>query len=202
MVITDSHIDALKELMNIGVGRGAAILNTMLSCHIKLHVPDIRIIGSDEFYSDYKPVEVGEGERLSVVNLSFKGKFRGDVNLIFTTASAIKLVTALTGEEPDPGELDTIQAGTLTEVGNIVLNSVMGTMGNLLKIELHYSVPAFGEGDLETLFSIRWVNEKPFIQLAKVRFNIEELDIKGDIILMFEIGSFDFLLEKLDIYIK
>lgn len=200
MDITDSHIDALKELMNIGVGRGAAILNTMLSCHIKLHVPDIRIIGSDEFYCDYKPVEVGEGESLSVVYLSFKGQFRGDVNLIFTTASAVKLVTALTGEEPDPGELDTIQAGTLTEVGNIVLNSVMGTLGNLLKIDLHYSVPTFGEGSIEDLFSRKRIEEVPVIQLAKVRFLIEELDIDGDIVLMFEIGSFDFLLEKIALY--
>jgi len=196
--ITDIQSDVLRELMNIGVGKGAAILNTMLSRHIKLQIPEIRIITPESFYREFAEQHDRMSGGLSAVNLGFRGAFSGNANLLFPVTSAIKLVTAVTGEEPDPSDLDSIQAGTLTEVGNIVLNAVMGTLSNILHSDLHYTVPVYSEGKIEELFVPDEFGDETVIQLAKVRFLIEELDVEGDIVLFFEIGSFNMLLEKLD----
>lgn len=36
MTLTEDQIDALTEIFNIGVGRGADTLNQMLGCHIRI----------------------------------------------------------------------------------------------------------------------------------------------------------------------
>uniref|UniRef100_A0ACD5GZE0 Uncharacterized protein n=1 Tax=Desertifilum tharense IPPAS B-1220 TaxID=1781255 RepID=A0ACD5GZE0_9CYAN len=51
--------------------------------------------------------------------------------MIFPTESASTLVSLLTGEKPGTPDLEAVKIGTLLEVGNIVLNGVVGTVSNL-----------------------------------------------------------------------
>ena len=191
---TSEQIDALKELMNIGVGGGASVLNTMLNSHIRLQIPFVKLLSYDELKAELDTVG---RERLASVNLLFKGMFSGNAKLVFRSGSALKLVTALTGEEPDAVDLDSILAGTLSEIGNIVLNSVMGSISNLLQLSLSYSVPNYIEGNVNALFDMDSTNLHADILLARTRFIIEEFNVEGDIVIFFEVGSFDKLLISL-----
>ena len=49
--ISPENNDTLKEILNIGVGKSADILNSMLGSHIKLSVPEIEIVKDDPFNS-------------------------------------------------------------------------------------------------------------------------------------------------------
>jgi chemotaxis protein CheC len=192
---TTEQIDALRELINIGVGRGAGVLNTMLSSHIGLQVPFVKLLSHEELKSELESIG---SDRLASVNLIFKGLFSGNANLIFPSESALKLVVALTGDRLDAIDLDSIRSGTLSEIGNIVLNSVMGTISNVLKLNLKYSVPSYMEGSVSALFDDLTMNSFPVILLARTRFIVEELNVEGDIVVFFEVGSFDNLLASLD----
>ena len=144
-------IEVLKEMINIGVGRVADLLNTMLCSHIRLEVPSLKILSSDELETEL--CKCGN-ERLSCINLPFKGDVIGVAELVFPAESASKFVIALTGEEADNIDMDSIRAGTLSEVGNIVLNAVMGTISNLLGFKLRYSVPSYTEGNFNSLLPL------------------------------------------------
>ena len=194
MQSTIEQIDSLREIINIGVGRGADVLNTMLSSHISLQVPFVKVLSKEELKEEMKGHEESQ---LSVVRLGFKGNTSGSSELIFTSESASKLITAFTGEESESFDLDSIRAGTLTEIGNIVLNAVVGSISNMLNLHLKYSVPNYMEGNTKNLFP-KDIDPDSVILLAKTRFKIEEFKIEGDIALFFELGGFDLLLNSID----
>jgi chemotaxis protein CheC len=192
---TPEQIDVLKELINIGVGRAAGMLNDMLQSRVQLQVPYVKIFSPLALQS-----EIGQlgSDKLSTVRLTFKGPFSGIASLVFPPDSASKLVDVLTGEEAAPTDLDAIRIGTLTEVGNIILNGVMGSIGNVLQQHLNYSVPTYLEDNIERLLLAEGLHANTTILLAHTRFIIEKLHIEGDVILLFEVGAFDALLAAID----
>ena len=195
MELTADEIDALKELINIGVGSAAGMLNEMIQCPIELQIPDIELVSANELRSELKK-RFGI-EPLSTVQLGFSGSFRGSAQLLFPTESAVNLVSVLTGEEKGSPDLDALKISTLSEVGNMIINGVMGSIGNVLDQPLDYEVPYYAEEEIEGLL----LNEKSLdsgsVLLAPAHFNIEQLQIQGDILLFFDVGSFQMLLKAI-----
>ncbi len=196
MTPDEEQIDALTEIINIGVGRAAGILNQMIHSHIRLSVPFIKIITPSEMQAEMQEMAK---ERLSSVQLRFSGSFTGMASLVFPTDSASKLISVLTDDDDlNSTDLDAVKVGTLSEVGNIVLNGIMGSISNLLKQHLKYSLPSFREDVLLNIVSSSQIDPDSIVLLARTCFLIEKLNIEGDIILLFTVGSFDSLLLELD----
>lgn len=195
MNLTSDQIDALKELINIGVGRAAGVLNTMLRSHVRLRIPFVEVL--DPVSLEEKKRELGK-ETLSTVQLVFRGPFVGTASLVFPTESAVKLVAVLTDDEMPLPDLDSIRVGTLTEIGNIVLSGVMGVISNEIGQRIFYSVPTYVESPIQTLLTPAGFNVDATVIWVQAQFTIEQHQIDGDIILLFEVGSFDVLLAELD----
>ncbi|MEM7349397.1 MAG: chemotaxis protein CheC [Acidobacteriota bacterium] len=189
------HLDAISELMNIGVGRSAGMLNEMIGSSIELIVPSVKILKISEL-----TVELGgePGGVYSFIRLPFQGPIHGTAALVFPPDSAAQLVAVLTGEEPGTADLDTVRAGTLSEVGNIVINGVMGSFGNILRLPLTYELPFYFEGLPEHLLQHQLAETDPEMLLAHTRFTVRDLEIQGTILLVFEVRSFDALLTAVD----
>lgn len=196
MDVTNYQIDALKELINIGVGRAAGMLNQMVESHVNLQVPDVRILAPVDF-QEHKVVEL-DMNKLAAVQLTFKGPFSGIAALVFPPDSAAKLVDVLTGEEPGAIDLDAIRIGVLTEVGNIILNGVMGSISNVLEQHLKYTIPTYVEDRIEHLLALDDIASTVGIVLARTRFTVAQLSIEGDILLLFEVGSLEMLLVAIE----
>ena len=194
MDLTPEQLDALQELVNVGVGQAAGMLNEMIEFRIRLQVPILRLLTPDMLQEELNQ-RLGV-DRLSAVQLDFKGSFSGMAQLVFPTESAATLVAVLTGEEVTSPDLDSLKIGTLTEVGNIVINGVMGSIANMLTQPLHYEVPTYAEEDVTHLMPRERADST--VILAQARFNVEELQVQGDIILFFNFGSFDMLVAAID----
>jgi chemotaxis protein CheC len=195
MRLLPSQVDSLKEMVNIGVGHAAGVLNAMLNSRVKLHVPVVEMMSYEELQS--KIQSMGNGG-LSSVRLGFKGPFSGNASLVFPAEGAVKLVSVLTGSEAGSSDLDAMQVGTLTEVGNIVLNGVMGAIGNELKLHVFYSVPMYVDNPFEIILTTQQTQVDEHVVWVQTRFTLETESIVGDIILVFEVGSLDLLLEAVN----
>lgn len=195
MHLTDDQLDALQELINIGVGRAASMLNEMVDARIILQIPVVKVLSLLNLQQELKG-RFNEGY-FSAVKLSFIGAFCGTAELVFPTDSASTLVAVLTGEELGTPDLDAVRIGTLSEVGNIVINGVMGSISNVLKQHMNYTMPVYLEDTIENLLKLD-NSSNVAILLAQTRFTIEKLQIIGDIILIVELNSFDALLEAIN----
>lgn len=193
--LTLNQIDALQELVNIGVGRAAGVLNDMIGCPIRLHIPYVKLLSLPELKPELE--RRFDGETLAVVRLNFTGSFAGTSELIFPKESASNLVAVLTGEKPGTPDLDSVKIGTLLEVGNIVLNGVMGSLSNALIQRLEYSLPTYGEGKVDSLLITKQIDSSASVLLAHTSFLIEYLQVSGDVILIFKVGSLEVLLEAI-----
>lgn len=193
--INERQIEALRELINIGVGKGAAILNTMLNSHIELRVPLLRVLSLAGLNREISTLASG---RISGVSLGFQGAFSGSAELMFPSETAMTLVNSLIGDAPPDLDFDSIRSGTLCEIGNVVLNGVMGSISNIFSSYFKYSVPEYIEDVADNILAGKDDQAGLVILLAKTRFRIKELDIQGDIVLFFEMGAIDKLLEMLE----
>jgi len=191
MYISPEQRDALQELLNIGVGRAAGSLNQMLEKRIRLHIPFLQLGKMEELSQE---VQKMKNTTLSSVQLPFKGTFSGTSCLLFPTDSAKALVIALTGETEDPDTMDSLREATLTEIGNIVLNGVMGSLANILNHQIIYSVPFYEETSLQALLQPTPSDSSEIILWAQTQFTIEEYDLTGDIMLMFGIPDLGLLI--------
>lgn len=195
MNLTPDQIDAIQEIVNIGVGRAASVLNEMLEAPIRLQVPYIKIGSPLDFQSEME-TRLG-GEQVAAVRQDFSGSFSGLAELVFPTDSASILAAVLTGEELGTPDLDAVRIGTLSEIGNILINSVIGSISNILNQRLDYAIPSYIEDTVENLINVGDNQQDNTILLAQTQFSIEQLQIRGDIILVFEVGSFDVLLDAI-----
>ena len=191
MLISPAQLDALQELLNIGVGRAAGSLNQMLEKPIRLHIPFLQLGKMEELSLE---VQKMKDTTLSTVQLPFKGTFSGASCLLFPTVSAQALVVALTGEAEDSDTMDSLREATLTEIGNIVLNGVMGSLANILKHQIIYSVPFYQETSIQGLLHPTPSDSSEIILWAQTQFTIQEYDLTGDIMLMFGIPDLGLLI--------
>lgn len=197
MLIFEDQIDALKEIVNIGIGKAANTLNMMTGKHIELHVPEVKLLLNDDLINEIN--DKNNNLALSSINLNFKGTINGSARLIFPTESASKLVATFTDESDNSiDDLDTIRSATLSEIGNIVLNSLIGTISNLLKINLTYTPPNYSESPLDKILSVDSKNYEASNLFARTKFSIAELQISGDFVLFFAVGSLDNLLKLIN----
>jgi chemotaxis protein CheC len=195
MKIDNGATDAIRELINIGVGKAAGLLSEMTGQTITLHVPSVRIIRLDKFSADRD--SFGNSFQ-STVSLGFQGVLSGLSALVFPPQSAISLVMLLTGEKVASEEIDAIRADTLKEVGNIIINAVMGTIANILGKSLVFSLPSYQEIPVSALARSGQKTKNDWVVLASTHFLIEKSDIEGNILLILEIGSLEALLKSID----
>ncbi len=192
---TPHHVDVLKELINIGVGRAASALNEMVKCHVSLEVPSVKVLSPLQFKKETE--DLGD-KKLAAVRIGFEGPFSGTAALVIPPDSASKLVNVLTGETAGTPDLDSAKAETLSEVGNIVINGVIGSLGNILNQRISYSLPTYVENTVKNIFISEKIGNDTIFLLVRTHFLIQKLQIEGNIILLFTVGSFDVLLSAID----
>ncbi|UCF98127.1 MAG: chemotaxis protein CheX [Spirochaetaceae bacterium] len=190
-------LDALTEIINIGVGRAAGSLNDITGKHITLKVPDIRLVPVRELRN---LVEVIDSHRRSLIVQQFHGDFTGTAALFFPTESALRLVSAITEEEEaDDGELDTIHAGTLVEIGNIVLNGVLGSLSNTLGSQISFSLPFYSalKNYNDLLPDEESSTKEHMILFVETVFQIKELAVSGFLFIVFAIQTIDSFIDRM-----
>ncbi len=197
MKLSDLHQDAIAEIINMGVGRSAQSLNMMLADRILLEVPTVRLLESEEL-DEYRTRM--SDDSLVLVFQSFSGGFNGRAGLVFPHDSAQNLVSALTGQEPTDAEMDAIRAGTLAEIGNIVLSGLFSSIGNYVGGKrFQFSIADFSEDAALLLraHELEEENEGVYI-LAEVNFSFEHLSINGHIVLFLTVRSLQELISLID----
>lgn len=184
-------------MINIGVGRAANLLNSLSGKHVSLSVPSIKLLDSKNLINELEGL--GRVENLSCVLLNYSGEISGSSCLIFSTEQASKLVLAFTGNQDDDMDFDEIQAETLSEIGNIVLNSLVGSIANNFGILLNYSIPLYVTGNLNQVLSSELSSDQnSLILYSRTHFKIESLDIEGDFLFFCSLDSVPFIIRSLD----
>ena len=94
VVLSEFELDALTELVNLGVSNAAFSLREMVREEVVLSVPKVTIVTREEAV---KNLGEREATRLVGVHQSFEGDINGSALLIFPETKSIELVRAVVG---------------------------------------------------------------------------------------------------------
>jgi len=196
--ISREQLDALREMVNIGMGQAAGVLNEMVNAHVDLQVPELQVYDPDRMSTD---LECYGGGAVSAIRLTFDEPFSGSAILLFSQESAANLVNLLVDDTTDSFDMDTLRVGTLQEVGNIVLNTVLGTLGDLWGEHIQFMPPEYFEEDVESIVC-EYKNQENRVLYIKTFFGVEQHELQGEIIFIFRIDTFQKILTKLEEFIS
>ena len=187
VVLSELELDALTELVNIGVSRAATSLRDMIGQEVSLSVPNISLLECDEAI---RQLSAREQAKLVAVHQIFEGDVTGRALLIFPEPKSLELVRAVTGGDLSLEDIMKLEHEALAETGNIILNGCLSTMANLLQRSLKISLPEVLRGEGKELFNL---SPPPvagdYVLFLYINFQVRERDIRGYIAMLMDLPS-------------
>jgi len=195
--LTHGQQEALVELLNIGFGRAGASLSELTGHRIILDVPQVSVHPIDQLSAALRDVV---SDHVATVHQIFSGPVGGDALLVLDYAAASMLKELLTNEPPLPLPLDTTAREVLTEVGNILLNACLGTFGNILKVQVSFSVPSLNLDTLSEVMKSLLVNREGlrYALVVHAGFKLRDAEVRGYLVIVLSVASLDRLIRAVE----
>jgi chemotaxis protein CheC len=153
--INTMHLDAIREIGNIGAGNAATALSSLLGCPVDIDVPKAELVSIYELDSYYDDPD----SSYTAVFASSDNENAFNFMLLLKEDAVSKLVGLLVskqfGMEMDaaampPEMLDS----ALGEIGNILLGSFLNSLNSLLGVTSGITMPSVTHDMLASVLSI------------------------------------------------
>jgi chemotaxis protein CheC len=197
MQLTELQQDALVELLNIGFGRAAASLSQLTGHRVLLDVPTVSVHPIDEVGEALGRVVPGQ---VASVHQIFTGPVGGDALLILDEHGAAILKELLTNEPALPLAIDASAREVIAEVGNILLNACLGTFGNLLKVQVSFSVPSLTIEHVGAVLQSLVVTQQTlrYALIVHAGFRLRDTQVTGYLVIVLSVASLDRLIRAVE----
>lgn len=136
--LTELELDMLTEMFNLGVGKAAASLSTMVKQEITLSVPHIEFLSVAELAH-----KLGSDNTICSVSQILSGPFAAQSMLLFPEENSLEIVRQLLGESLPEETIEELQQEAFSEIGNIVLNACISSFAEGLNAEFKIDLPVF-----------------------------------------------------------
>jgi chemotaxis protein CheC len=200
-LLNELELDALTELVNLGVSQAAASLREMIGGEqVHLSVPSVLLVDRARAIEILGKHEAG---KLVAVHQIFEGPIYGRALLIFPETKSLELVRAVTSMALSIEDIIDLEHEALAETGNVILNSCLATMANQLRRTLKISLPEIFRGDGQTLFGAATAPQaSDAVVFVYINFTVRKGDIQGYIAMLMDMLSLTALKGLLDEYIQ
>jgi chemotaxis protein CheC len=197
--LTELELDALTELVNIGVSVAATSLREMVDEEILLTVPRVELV--DRTHA-VKILSESEASDLVAVHQIFEGDITGRALLIFPEAKSLEIVRAVAGSNLSLEDVIELEQEALAETGNIILNGCLATIANMLERNLKMSLPEIIRGQASHFFQLPPPpHSGDMVLFIYINFAVQTRDIRGYIAMLMDMPSLEALKILLDEFI-
>lgn len=188
IVLSEIERDAIAETFNIGMGLAASALSEMVGSEVALSVPDVQLV---DRAAAAQLSGRGQSQPIAGVREDFVGPMSGHALLLFPEHRSLELVRVLLKQKVDLDYLTEMEQDALVEVGNIILNSCLGSIANMIDGELSTEVPKAVQGKWSDLVQGESSGGDDFIMQLRMDFSVENIDVSGYIAFLMDIDSID-----------
>jgi chemotaxis protein CheC len=184
--LSELELDALGELVNIGVSRAAASLGTMVGEQVLLSVPSVALVSRS---AAAELISATRQDLLVAVRQEFRGDVSGRALLIFPEKNSLELVRAVAGEGLSLEDILELEHEALAEIGNIILNACMATVANLLQRSLTMSLPEIVRGTSDGLFDLSVSLAEDVVLFVHINFSLKGRQVVGYVAMVMDFAS-------------
>jgi len=198
------HLDAIREVVNIGAGNAATALSDMLAQPVDMGVPRVELVSIYEVSEHFGPPE----DLVAAVYTHAEGAFPCNLIFIQDEEAAQGMVDAMFVSRMDTDGREFPQEmrdSALSELGNIILSSFLNAVSRMIGSDsLSISVPGVAHdmlgAILEFVASIfAQSGELALLVNTTLKLEQEGADIKGNIMMVPDPGALEILLSKLGV---
>ncbi|MFW6282098.1 MAG: chemotaxis protein CheC [bacterium] len=195
--------DALTESINVAIGQAASLLSELAEEKVELAVPKVDFCDTVNAESIKDILPFSEKGHIVSSSIKFGNKMKGTARLFIPAKESKQLVNIFLNEEyivdNDFENLTSIDFDAIKEIGNLLLNAVMGGFANLLNIVFTYQPPDVELINMERLSkSLMDYEDIGTLFIIHNNFLLRHKKITGTILVFLKVDSSDFLFEKLN----
>ncbi|GET14165.1 chemotaxis protein, CheC [Ligilactobacillus agilis] len=135
MAYSEIELDGLKEIVNVGGGNAATSISQMINSRVDMDVPEVEVMAYDELYQKI----IADDVEIHAVLSKIVGDIDGALLFVIADESGQKIAKMMLGSDDNPS--NEIIASAVTELTNILFNSFLRAIGDMLQIQLIASLP-------------------------------------------------------------
>ncbi len=195
--LSELQHDALVEIFNIGVGHAAAAMGAIVNEEVTMSVPSISFLNRAEAA---QLLGNKDGKRICGVSQHYEGAFTTEAILMFPEDKSLEIVRLMVGESVPLKELTEMEQEAMSEIGNIILNSCVGTLANIFEQELVGSLPVYHVGSSEEILTASGQVDTVVLMLH-IDFILEKHQIHGYVAFILDITALNDLQVQVDRYL-
>lgn len=204
-LITSAETDLLQEIMNIAFGRAASDLAEFIDIFVILSVPQIKLLRAYDLptYINTEIMDYDQ-DKVSVVEQSFWGKFKGNAFLVFPSGTGKRMISLFDGKDEmfESDSSHELEKETFLEIGNILIGACIGKLAELLGDVATYTPPrVLVEKSLHVLYENVLDPDSLAIVLRTV-FEFNDKNISGYMFVLTKEESFAWLKNALHKFLE
>ncbi len=135
MAYSEIELDGLKEIVNVGGGNAATSISQMINSRVDMDVPEVEVMDYNELYQKI----IADDVEMHAVLSKIVGDIDGALLFVISDESGQKIAKMMLGSDDKPS--NEIIASAVTELTNILFNSFLRAIGDMLQIQLIASLP-------------------------------------------------------------
>ena len=198
VTLSELQHDALVEIFNIGVGHAARSMSEIVNEEVTMSVPSISFLNRTDAAA---MLGNKESERVCGISQHYEGAFSTEAILMFPEDKSLDIVRLMVGESVPLKELTEMEQEAMSEIGNIILNSCIGTLANIFSQELSGSLPVYHVGTSEEILSATGAQADNIVLMLHIDFILETHQIHGYVAFILDLSAMQDLQGQLDTYL-
>lgn len=174
MEFNQLQLDGLREIINIGGGHAATSLAQLTTRRIEMNIPEIDVLAYHEIFNEYLPADTP----VYAIYTHIENDLTGAFLLVVSHETATLLVKLMTDNLMQTDELT---QSALNELGNIIGNSFLKAIGEMLTFEVTTSLPTviddvFGAILTSTYMALEQYDEQILVIRNEFKYAKQNLD--------------------------
>lgn len=197
--LSELENDALVEIFNIGVGHAAAAMSEIVNEEVTMSVPSITFLNRADAAALLGSKR--DGDRICGVSQHYDGAFATEAILMFPEDKSLEIVRLMVGDSVPLQELTEMEQEAMSEIGNIILNSCVGTLANLFDSELHGSLPVYHVGTSTEILAVFGDQDDDVVLMLHIDFVLAKHQIHGYVAFVLDLSALHGLKEQVSRYL-
>lgn len=200
MFLTDNQRDSITELLNIGFSKSSASLSDLTGRRIILSIPEVKVLPVEELGYMLSGIVPDKSNRITTVHQIFTGPISGDAMLIMSQRDSKTLTQLLLDGTAEDSFTEASMKDVLAEVGNILINSCIGMFGNILRVQITFTVPQLQIETFDNLIRTLTIDnaEISYALMVSMKFHIQSQSVSGYLILVLGVTSLDQFIAEIE----
>ncbi|MEK8025091.1 MAG: hypothetical protein RLY78_1298 [Pseudomonadota bacterium] len=202
MNISEIERDALAEAFNVALGAASASFADVVQTEVQMSVPRVELLSREQLNARLceLPAEAGQRRIVTIAQDFAAGQqIQTDAVLLMPQQACLDVVRRMLGEHAQAvQDISELEQDALAEIGNIIINSCMGTLADMLGMEFQGSLPQVDSADVEQL--VDQLHPGNATLLAEISMTLKASNVSGMVLFLMNVPSLEQLVRHMRVY--